>query len=85
MRQSLIERADGGRPQVIVPIVGAGREEILEQVRLARESAADIVEWRIDFFDNWRDTAACCVLAGEIAETIGKPLLGTFRSAREGG
>lgn len=85
MRQSLIEKVDGGRPQVIAPIVGAGREEILQQERLARESAADIVEWRIDFFDDWRDTDVCCALAGEIAETIGKPLLGTFRSAREGG
>lgn len=85
MRQSLIEKVDGGRPQVIVPIVGAGREDILAQASVARESAADIVEWRIDFFENWRDIDACCALAGEIAEVIGKPLLGTFRSAREGG
>lgn len=70
---------------IIVPIVGAGREEILQQARVARESATDIVEWRIDFFENWRDIDACCALAGEIAEAIGKPLLGTFRSAREGG
>lgn len=85
MKQSLIERTGGGRPQVIVAIVGAGREDILQQARAARESAADIVEWRIDFFDNWRDTDICCAFAGEIAEAIGKPLLGTFRSAREGG
>lgn len=73
------------RVTIIVPILGRGREEILEQARLARESAADIVEWRIDFFENWHDIDACCALAGEIAEVIGKPLLGTFRSAREGG
>lgn len=73
------------RVTIIVPIVGAGREDMLQQAHTARESAADIVEWRIDFFDNWRDTDVCCALAGEIAEVIGKPLLGTFRSAREGG
>ena len=85
MVQSLIEKASGGSPQVIVPIVGAGRHDILAQARAARQSAADIVEWRIDFFDDWSDTDACCALAGEIAETIGKPLLGTFRTRAEGG
>ncbi|MBR6459528.1 MAG: type I 3-dehydroquinate dehydratase [Actinomycetaceae bacterium] len=85
MVQSLIEKASGGKPQVIVPIVGAGRHDILAQARTARQSAADIVEWRIDFFDDWRDTDACCALAGDIAETIGKPLLGTFRTRAEGG
>ncbi|MBR5951003.1 MAG: type I 3-dehydroquinate dehydratase, partial [Actinomycetaceae bacterium] len=55
------------------------------QAHAARQSTADIVEWRIDFYDNWADTDACCALAGEIAETIGKPLLGTFRTLAEGG
>lgn len=83
--RSVVEKADGGRPRVIVPIVGRGRDDIISQARLARESAADIVEWRIDFFDTWHDTSACCELAREISTECEKPLLGTFRTQAEGG
>lgn len=46
----------------------------------------DLLEWRVDFFQDIADSAAVVELAGRIKEvTGGMPLLFTRRSSREGG
>ena len=40
-----------GRPKIIVPIVGKTEEEILEAAEYIKNLDCDLVEWRIDFFN----------------------------------
>ena len=75
-----------GIPKICVPIVGTTGEEILDAAEDIAKTAADIVEWRADWyedifrFDRTRETLAYLRSAlGEI------PLLFTFRTAGEGG
>ena len=75
-----------GMPKVLVPIVGKTTEEILEKGREIADMAFDIVEWRVDFYEDALDRAALSDTLVRLRETLGeKPLLFTFRTAREGG
>lgn len=75
-----------GSVKVIVPLTGRTLEELLTQARDLAGRELDIVEWRIDFFDEALDAGAVLDAAGRIvAELGGKPLLATFRTAGEGG
>lgn len=74
-----------GRPKIIVPIVGRSKEEILESAKEIRKIDCDVVEWRIDFFDDVTEHGAVSKLAKEVKDTVNKPLLVTFRTKKEGG
>ncbi len=41
-----------GKPKVIVPIVAATAQGILEKAREFRAYALDVVEWRVDFYED---------------------------------
>ena len=41
-----------GKPKVIVPIVAATAQGILEKAREFRAHALDVVEWRADFYED---------------------------------
>ena len=41
-----------GMPKICVPIVGITKEAILEEARAITKLPADVVEWRIDWFEN---------------------------------
>lgn len=82
-----------GKPKICIPIVETGRDEILaEAEHIRRSKLADLVEWRVDFYDGLFDeegkideSALLCMLK-DLQETLGKlPLLFTFRTAAEGG
>ncbi len=75
-----------GIPKICVPIVGTTGEEILDAAEDIAGTAADIVEWRADWyedifrFDRTKETLAYLrSVLGDI------PLLFTFRTAGEGG
>lgn len=73
-------------PKVLVPIVGKTTEEILEKGREIADMAFDIVEWRVDFYEDALDRAALSDTLVRLRETLGeKPLLFTFRTGKEGG
>lgn len=74
-----------GKPKVIVPIVGKTRQEILEEANIAVESQCDIVEWRVDHFEEILDFAAAAAFSKEVKTAVKMPLLVTFRSHKEGG
>lgn len=77
-----------GMPKICVPITGASREEILEQAAAIRASAADLVEWRVDYLNNVSSLSLLTVLTflSELRNALGDmPLLFTFRTKREGG
>lgn len=75
-----------GMPKICVPIVARTMREIFSQARATNNKTFDIVEWRVDWFEEFTnpDTVrrAARVLRGILGET---PILFTFRTKKEGG
>lgn len=90
MRELIIKgvRIGAGRPLVCVPVMEADADEIERQVTALCESRADVIEWRVDAFDAYRD----CNVVRQVLQRL-KPLvkgreklfLYTFRSKLQGG
>lgn len=75
-----------GMPKICVPIVGATKEAILEEARAITKLPADVVEWRIDWFEGVFDWAQMEDVLKALRETLGEmPILMTFRTSKEGG
>ncbi|MCT1997271.1 type I 3-dehydroquinate dehydratase [Brachybacterium muris] len=80
-----------GRPEIIVPLTGADITRVLEQVELALEAPARILEWRIDLYRQELDAvqhraevlAALPAVRGAMGEK--HALLVTLRTSAEGG
>lgn len=75
-----------GKPKICVPIVGKTIDELIDEIKLIKELEADLVEWRVDFYNDVDDIqrvkSTVEILRNELGEM---PLLSTFRSKREGG
>ena len=41
-----------GLPKICVPIVGVTKEAILDAARIIKTTAADVVEWRVDWYED---------------------------------
>lgn len=75
-----------GMPKICVPIVGKTQDEILQEAGAVVGSAADLVEWRVDWFESAFDIEKIKSLLGELRKVLGDlPLLFTFRTKAEGG
>ena len=75
-----------GMPKICVPIVGVTKEAILDEARAITKLPADVVEWRIDWFENVFDFAAHEDVMKGLREVLGDmPILMTFRTSKEGG
>lgn len=75
-----------GIPKICVPIVGVNKTEIIEAARKAFNAGADIVEWRVDWYEAAKDVVQVEGVLSELREILGElPLLFTFRTANEGG
>jgi len=75
-----------GAPKIIVPIVGKTKQEIVEKANSFKGMNIDVVEWRVDFFDDVLDTACVLDALKELRVAIGNtPILFTFRTKNEGG
>lgn len=75
-----------GIPKVCVPIVGSTREEILTAGKQIKEIGADVVEWRVDWYEHVFDFPQVEETAKKLREVLGEtPLLFTFRTSKEGG
>ena len=75
-----------GSAKICVPVAGSADSELEEQARAAAEAGADVVEWRADYYDAIRDTAAAEGALQRIHEILGDiPILFTYRTSREGG
>ncbi|MDT3427071.1 3-dehydroquinate dehydratase-1 [Paenibacillus forsythiae] len=75
-----------GMPKICVPIVGTTAAELKEEAEALKLLDADVVEWRVDFFDQVENIEAVQAALADIRHIIpGLPLVFTFRSAREGG
>ena len=75
-----------GSPKIIVPLVGKTETELLEEAKHLLTTDCDLVEWRVDFFEQVTDFKATAKMSQKIAEVLNeKPLLLTFRTKKEGG
>lgn len=70
-----------GMPKVCVPITGRDNIEVLEEVKLAQDAGADIIEWRADHYFDVLDFNMTAVLAREMRSLCGEmPILFTYRT-----
>ena len=80
-----------GRPEVIVPLVGANETALLAHAEAVRAVPARIVEWRLDRYlpgaKPRAHRAAVADVATRVRHTVGpdRALLATFRTTTEGG
>lgn len=75
-----------GMPKICVHIVGKTKEDILTQLENIMKTPVDIIEWRMDWFENVTNISSVIDMAKEIREVCkDTPLLATFRSLKEGG
>lgn len=76
----------GVRPLICLPLVGDTRAKLLEEAETLVQLRPDLLEWRIDAYDNVESTEDCLSLLKEVRITIGEiPLLFTCRIDLEGG
>ena len=75
-----------GIPKICVPIVGVTREEIIESANCILKTPVDVVEWRVDWYEDIFDFAKVEETAKQLREVLGEiPILFTFRTSKEGG
>ncbi|EOL44250.1 type I 3-dehydroquinate dehydratase [Enterococcus caccae] len=75
-----------GSPKIIVPLVGKNEKELIAEAKHLLPVDCDLVEWRVDFFDQVADYQAVVEMSKKIAEILAdKPVLFTFRTKQEGG
>ena len=75
-----------GIPKICVPIVGKTREEILDAAKKILPIGADVVEWRVDWYEDIFDFEKVEETAKQLREALGEiPILFTFRTSKEGG
>ncbi|WP_294377561.1 type I 3-dehydroquinate dehydratase [uncultured Clostridium sp.] len=75
-----------GVPKITVPVVGTTNAELIEEVKGLKGIKFDIVEWRVDFYENVEDIEKVKEILNEIREVLPEaPILFTFRTKKEGG
>lgn len=75
-----------GMPKICTPLTGTTVEELLSECTVIRKSAADLAEWRVDFFQDATDLNVVLHTLPKLKEALGSlPLLFSFRTKGEGG
>lgn len=75
-----------GIPKICVPIVGVTKEDILNEAKTFDAIPVDVVEWRVDWFEDVFDTEKVKEVLAELRAVLkDTPLLFTFRTSKEGG
>ncbi|MFT5873969.1 MAG: 3-dehydroquinate dehydratase-1 [Clostridium sp.] len=75
-----------GLPKICVPMVGKTILELLEEADFLKELDLDVIEWRVDFFEDVTNIYKVKqVLQAIRGVLVDKPIIFTFRSAKEGG
>lgn len=75
-----------GIPKVIVPLVGRTDEELVEEAKYVKGLNPDVIEWRVDLYDQVEDLQAVKNMLFTLRRMFEKnKLLFTFRSHKEGG
>lgn len=75
-----------GIPKICVPIVGKTNNEILVEAKSIKKLDIDLVEWRVDYYENVKDIEKVKEILVELRKELCEiPILFTFRSLKEGG
>lgn len=75
-----------GRPKICVPIVGKTAEDIFAEARNILSLPVDLVEWRVDWYEDVFTADKVLETARMLRDILGViPLLFTFRTSKEGG
>ena len=75
-----------GCPKVIVPIVGKTKEEILNKGAELSSLPIDVVEWRVDFYEDVFQIPSVLDTLKQLRAALGDmAILFTFRTKKEGG
>jgi 3-dehydroquinate dehydratase I len=75
-----------GIPKICVPMVGKTLEQLKKEAEFLKSVDYDVLEWRVDFFNQVEDEAQVKEALDEIRQLLPEaPLIFTFRSAKEGG
>ena len=75
-----------GIPKICVPIVGRTRDEVYSAAKDLLTVPCDIVEWRVDWYEDVHVFSKVRETLEALREILGeKPILFTFRSKAEGG
>lgn len=75
-----------GKPKVCVPVVEENDKDILEKLKDLDQLDIDLIELRIDFYNNVTDCHQAYELFKNIKQlNISKPIILTYRSVSEGG
>lgn len=76
----------GGMPKICVPLTGTELSDLMSECELARNSAAELVEWRVDFFKDALRTEKVLAVLPKLKESLDHlPLIFSFRTKDEGG
>ncbi len=72
--------------KICVPMIGKTKNEIIEHAKKAAKSKADIVEWRVDYFEDVKTLEKVIEVLKEIREILkDKEIIFTYRTSSEGG
>ncbi|MDC7286687.1 type I 3-dehydroquinate dehydratase [Blautia schinkii] len=75
-----------GIPKICVPLTAASSKELYTQAREAASAGADLIEWRVDFFEALDQPQKIVETLDSLADILGQiPLLFTIRTKAEGG
>ena len=75
-----------GIPKICIPLTGKNREEIIEEMEIVKKPNPDLIEWRVDFFEESDNPERVCEMLGTINDSFKQiPVLFTFRTKEEGG
>lgn len=74
-----------GKPKVCLPIVGKNDEDVLTIAKSFLKYQYDLVELRIDFYENIRQFDKVLNLLKNLRQVIQQPIIFTYRSLKEGG
>ena len=75
-----------GIPKICVPIVGVTKEEIIAEAKTFDSIPVDVVELRVDWFENVFEFDKVEDVLKDLREALGEtPILFTFRTSKEGG
>ena len=76
----------GPKPAICLPLVGGTRAKVIEEAQALEALQPDLLEWRIDGFEQVENIDECLSLLTEMRAIIGDiPLIFTCRIDQEGG
>jgi len=75
-----------GMPKMIISLMGKSEEGLLQEAEEVKSLRPDMIEWRVDEYDEAENKTAVLSLLTNIREKLSDtPLIFTFRTSKEGG